>query len=299
MLLAVNNSFLRRTHRSTLSSPFRRRRRPWNTIAAPINTLFFPSNQRLRSIELDDNGITAAGLRELAAALDINTSVQRFPLPLQDIVLAQSKAPEDTAAAVHALQQALCKNYAPSRHIGARQRKGGAQTVVSMQVLDTLVEQLNSTAARAGEDPATVDRALRRVQECTNVSKSLARLEAELVLAQQDTISRRLHSFAEGLTDMLGETLRSSIKDLVQTVEVETGLSPDMLWQPQMGDYHTMCRELIDQVILTSAQRSIASGAAEQVGVGWHKKAQAARHTTPVLVSRILILPFLIPTDIA
>jgi hypothetical protein len=226
-------------------------------------------NDNLRHIDLDDNGISAVGLRELAAALAVNTSVKQLPLPLQDIMAAGAKAPEETAAAVQALQTALCKNHTPSRHIatqhGAASDGDGAAALQSMQMLDTLVEQVNSTAPREGEDSARVARALRRVQDCTDVARSLARLEAELIHAQQETIDRRLQSFASGLTDMLGETLKSSVSDLLQMVEVETGLPPEELWQPQIGQYHVMCQELIDQVILNSAHRSIANGAAQQV----------------------------------
>ena len=227
-------------------------------------------NNTLRHVALDDNGITAAGLRELAAALAINTSIKEMPLPLQDVLASGAKAPEDTAAAVQALQAALCKNHTPSRHIAsqggaAAEGDDGASALQSMQLLDTLVEQVNGTPPRQGEDPHRVERALHRVQDCTDVARSLARLEAELIHAQQDTIDRRLHSFASGLTDMLGETIRSSVNDILQTVEVETGLAPEELWQPQVGQYYVMCQELIDQVILQSAQRSIARGAAQQV----------------------------------
>lgn len=219
---------------------------------------------------MDDNHLTSTGLREMAAALHINTTVQVLPLPLVDITAALQKAPEETVAAVHALQAALCTNYAPARFVGHQRGRtaaasGSASEAVSLQVLDTLLEQVNATTARPNEDPALVNQAMTHVKDCAVVSSSLARLEKELIEAQRESIVRRLESFASGLTDMLSETVRSSVKDLLQTVEVETALAPERLWQPPMGAYHDMCQELIREVVLQGACTSIVAGAAQQV----------------------------------
>lgn len=70
--------------------------------------------QCLRSIRWDHNFITALGLRQMAAALDVNCTVLDMPLPINDIGQSLKVAPGETRTAAHRIQAALNANHSPA-----------------------------------------------------------------------------------------------------------------------------------------------------------------------------------------
>ena len=76
-------------------------------VGASMLACLLQHNRTLTHITWDENLTTSLGLREVAAALSCNQIVTTMPLPLVDIMKADST---ETHSAAHILQSALCSN---------------------------------------------------------------------------------------------------------------------------------------------------------------------------------------------
>ena len=75
-----------------------------DTGATALATVLF-SNTTLENISWDNNLVTNYGLREIAAALQVNTTVVSMPVPLVDVMTMMKAAMEDTVKLVTQYQK--------------------------------------------------------------------------------------------------------------------------------------------------------------------------------------------------